>query len=128
MYKEIKIGSKTVPMTANAATEYRCKQVFNQPVLQEFMKIQPILANNEELSPQQQDILVDMSAKLGFIMAKQAEKADMTTLNEESYIEWLEDFEPMDLFVASGSIVGLWIGQKATTVKPKKAHAPTTGK
>jgi len=128
MYKEIKIGSKTVPMTANAATEYRCKQTFKQTLLKEFLKIAPAIESGAELSAEESDVVIDVSSKLGYIMAMQAAKADMTMLNEETYLQWLEEFEPLDILNATGDIIKLWIGQKATTSKPKKAGAPTTGK
>lgn len=128
MYKEIKVGRKTVPMTANAATEYRCKQTFRQTLLQEFLKLAPAIESGDDLSAEEADKVIDVSSKLGYIMAMQAAKADMSKLNEETYLQWLEDFEPLDLLKAAGDIIKLWIGQKATTAKSKKAGAPTTGR
>lgn len=128
MYKEIKIGNKNVPMTSNAATEYRCKQIFNRAILKEFSKFIPILGKGEDMSPEDQDVLIDTTSKLAYVMAMQAAKVDMTTLNEETYIQWLEDYEPLDILRSASDVIMLWVGQKEVSVIPKKETAPSIEK
>lgn len=113
MYKEIKLGEKIVPMIANAATALRYKQVFGKEMMGEFQDIE-------------KDTVKGMNAlpELTFIMAKAAEakegKADMNKLNQEIYIEWLEQFDPMDIPDAASDIVDLYMGNTKTTSEPKK--------
>ena len=62
--------------------------------------------------------------ELAFIMAKAAEakegKADLNMLNQDMFIDWLEQFDPMDIPMASDEIVGLYTGNMETSSEPKK--------
>ena len=113
MYKEIKLGEKTVPMIANAATALRYKLVFGKELIGEFQNIESDAVRGMNTLPE-----------LTFIMAKAAEakegKADMNKLNQEIYIEWLEQFDPMDIPDAASDILDLYMGNTKTTSEPKK--------
>ena len=113
MYKEIKLGEKTVPMIANAATALRYKLVFGKEMIGEFQNIESDAVRGMNTLPE-----------LTFIMAKAAEakegKADMNKLNQEIYIEWLEQFDPMDIPDAASDILDLYMGNTKTTSEPKK--------
>lgn len=107
MYREVKLGSHTIPMVANAATVIRYRQIFGKDLLLAFAKA---------------DTEMTFTGELAFVMAKQAEKADMSRLNVESYIEWAEQFDALDLFAqeSSEAIVDLFSSQQKTVVKEKK--------
>lgn len=107
MTREIKIGDRSVLMSANAATTYRFKQVFKKDILRIMM--------DEKAEQDDDDIM-----KLAYIMAQQAAGADMTKLNEETYIGWLEGFEPFAFFVASAEIMNLFQQQKEPGEEQKK--------
>lgn len=109
MIGNIKIGENEVAMAANAATPFYFNQIFHDDF---FVLSQKVTDGNEGAA-------VDLFSKTGFIMAKQAEGAQMNKLNMESYIKWLEQFEPMDLAIASADIAMLYSGQTQTTAKPK---------
>lgn len=109
MFGKVKIGTKNVELVATAATPYWFKQIFHDDF---FIISQTVTDGNEGAA-------VDLFSKIGYIMAKQAEKADMRKLNEDTFIEWLEEFDPMDLALASGDIAMLYSGQTKTTAKPK---------
>ena len=107
MYKDIQIGSKTVGMAANALSPYLFKQVFRSDFLKEVQKETP-----DE----------DLFVKMGFIFAKQAELktiSDLTRLNEQNFYDWLQDFEPLDVLLASGEISGLYYTQAESSSVPK---------
>lgn len=106
MFGTVKIGDKEVEMTGNAATPYRFKQVFHEDYLKK-------VTGKEEAEP------ADFFAKLGFIMAMQAEKKDMSKLNEESFFRWLEAFEPSDVFSAADAIADLYAQNEETASDPK---------
>ena len=113
MYKEIKIGEHNVPMIANAATPLRYKMIFNKDLISQFQ-------NTEENTSKG----IDSITELAFIMAKAAEakegKSDMNKLNQDVFVAWLEQFEPMDIPMASEDIVGLYMGNALTSSEPKK--------
>ena len=113
MYREIKVGDKSIPMLANGATPIRYRMVFGKDIISEFNQSQD---DTEKAS--------SSLSELAFIMAKAAEafneKKAMTTLNMESYIEWLEQFEPLDLVLAAESIVNLYMGNGETLSEAKK--------
>ena len=62
----------------------------------------------------------ELVIKLAYVMAKQAEKADMTKLNNDTFMKWLEDFETTDFFEVTDDILNLYSGQMSTTSEAKK--------
>lgn len=113
MFKEIKVGNITVPMLANAATPLRYKHIFGKDIIKEFQAAQGDMTK-----------VTDSIPELAYIMARAAEAhkgdADLNLLNENDFIEWLEQFEPMDLVLAAEDIVDLYIGNGKTASEPKK--------
>lgn len=109
MFGNIKIGENETAMVANGATPFYFNQVFGDDF---FVMSQAVTEGNEGAA-------VDLFAKVGYIMTKQAENADMRTLNIDGYIKWLEGFEPMDMAIASADIALLYSGQTKTTTKAK---------
>lgn len=104
----IRIGSKDVGMTANAASPYLYKQIFHQDFLKEA---------------QQPDVDASIFERMGFVMAKQAEglKLDeLLKLNETAFFEWLMEFEPLEILNATAEISNLYMGQTATSSVPKR--------
>lgn len=102
-----------VPMLANAATPLRYHAVFNEDLISRFQDAETDTTKGFNAIPE-----------LAFIMAKAAEakdgKADMTKLNQDTFIVWLEQFDPMDLPEAAEDIVNLYLGNTATHSEPKK--------
>ena len=114
MYGEIKVGGINVPMLANAATPLRYKQLFGKDLLTEFQGAQDDQAKVVESIPE-----------LAFIMAMAAKakegKQDLNLINQAKYMEWLEQFDPMDLPMVSEQIVNLYLGNTVTSSEPKKS-------
>ena len=113
MYREIKIGEKSIPMLANGATPIRYRMVFGRDIISEFENVQTDSGK-----------ATTSISERAFIMAKQAESQNehkpMTTLNQESFIEWLEQFEPLDVVLATDEIVDLYLGNEKTLSEAKK--------
>lgn len=109
MYREIKIGNRTIPMSANGATPIRYRMVFSKDLISEFQKIEDNYS-----------IAMDTISELAFIMAKAGEKADMDKLNLNAYVDWLEQFEPFDITEASEEIIDLYMSNSKTTSEVKK--------
>lgn len=113
MYREIKVGEKSIPMLANGATPIRYRMVFGKDIMTEFDKVKDESGKS-----------VDAISELAFIMAKaaeaQSEGKPMSNLNNEAFITWLEQFEPLDLTIAAESIVDLYLGNEQTASEVKK--------
>lgn len=107
MYKEIQIGNKKVPMITNATTSFRFKQIFKTDLLAVF---------SGRVSEGQEEIVI----QLAYVMAKQAEKADMTRLNVETFYKWLEEFETVDFFNVTDDIMNLFAGANEGEAEAKK--------
>lgn len=105
MYGKVKIGETETGFLANASTPFRFKNVFNIDLI-------ALLSEGDEGA-------VDDYERLAFIMAKQAEKADMKTLTAEDFYLWLESFEFADLVEALPEIIGLYMKNKTTSSDPK---------
>lgn len=113
MFKKVKIGGITVPMLANGATPIRYKHTFHKDIISEFQ-----IAENDYSK------VASSIPELAFIMAKQAEAKEkdvsLSLLNEDMFVEWLEQFDPMDLPLAAEQIVNLYMGNNATSSESKK--------
>lgn len=113
MFREIKIGDITIPMLANGATPLRYRLLFGKDLISEFQN-----AENDATK------VVDCIPELAFIMAKAAEakegKVDMNLLDQKAFLNWLEQFGPMDLPMASEEIINLYMGNAMAAIAPKK--------
>lgn len=113
MLKEVNIGGITIPMLANGATPIRYKHVFHKDIITEFQQAQDDYSK-----------VVNSIPELAFIMAMQAQNkevgGDLNLLNEDKYMKWMEQFDPMDLPLAADQIVDLYMGNNITTSESKK--------
>lgn len=107
MFKTLNIDGREVEFSANAATPFRYRQVFHKDLLS-------ILGNEEKA----QNEGVEAVTELAFIMAKQAEKADMGKLNEEVFFEWLEGFGSMAFVNNAEDILNIYMESTETTSMP----------
>lgn len=107
MFKTLNIDGREVEFSANAATPFRYRQIFHKDLLS-------ILGNEEKA----QNEGVEAVTELAFVMAKQAEKADMGKLNEEMFIEWLESFGSMAFVNNAEDILSVYMESTDTTSAP----------
>lgn len=107
MYKKLEIDGKEIEFVANAATPFRFKQIFKKDLLS-------ILGNEDKA----QNEGVEAVTELAFVMAKQAEKADMNKLNYDMFIDWLEDFGPMAFVDSAENILAVYMESTASTSTP----------
>ena len=66
--------------------------------------------------------------QMAFIMNQQAEHANMNELNFEKYLDWLENFESMELLTHAMDFIALYTGNRQTSSTPKKDPAQLTEK
>lgn len=112
MYREVKIGAKTVPLQANGATPLWFKQLFHKDII--------ALMNG---AGDDIEKVTDLAPELAYVMAKQAEKADMTKASKEDFMTWLEDFEALDIIVSANEIIETYIANQITSVEGKKKES-----
>ena len=69
----------------------------------------------------------DLFQKMGFVMAKfyelKASRKEMAKLNEDAYLDWLEQFEYADYVAAVGDIAEVYEGQTVSTSQEKKEES-----
>lgn len=107
MFKKITIEGNEIEFAANAATPFRFKQVFKKDLF-------AILGNEQKAETEG----VEAVTQLAFIMAKQAEKADMNKLTEDGFIEWLEGFGPMAFVNSAEDILAVYMDSTTGTATP----------
>lgn len=107
MFKKLTIDGREIEFAANAATPFRYKQVFQKDLLQ-------ILGNEEKAENEG----VEAVTQLAFIMAKQAEKADMGKLTTDEFLAWLEDFSAMAFVENAEDILNVYMDQTQNTSTP----------
>lgn len=103
------IDGNEMELSANAATPFRFKQVFHKDLMTVFA--------NEEKAQQEG---LEVVTELAYIMNKQAQKADMTKLSFDDFIEWLEGFGPMAFVESSEDIVAVYTETSATSSTPSQ--------
>lgn len=109
MFKKINIDGREVELSANAATPFRFKQVFNKDLLAVF-------ADEEKAQKEGLEVV----SELAYIMSKQAEKADMTKLSFDDFLEWLEGFGPMAFVNSSEDIMSVYTDSTISTSTPSE--------
>lgn len=120
MYKTLKLRmsdgtSKEFGFLAVGSTQYRYKQIFGSDLMGDLTKL--INLDTNTTNP---DADFSISDKLAYVMNCQAEKKDMTCQNFDMFLEWVEQFDSSALLDHMGDFVSIYIGNKASTSKPKK--------
>lgn len=103
MTKDIKIGNKTVTLRATAAVPYLYREQFGQDMLVDMAET----ANGGNTM---------LFTRMAFIMAKHADKDSVP----DDIIDWLDEFETLDILQAIPQIMEVWGEAEKTTGKSKK--------
>jgi len=114
MYNEIKIGDKVVPMLSMASTDLYYRNIFHEDAI----KLQT--------SSQDEGDIINFVMRMGFVMAKFAELKDrkeMNKLNEDAFLDWLDQFERTDYLNALVDIRLTYEGQSVTHSDTKKKES-----
>ena len=61
----------------------------------------------------------EVFVKLAYIMAMQASGQDMSKLNEDTFLAWLEGFEANAMFESIDAIAAVYAGNEQVTADPK---------
>lgn len=112
MYNVVKIGDKDVPMMAMASVDVYYRNIFHEDAIK--------LQTNKDLDEAD---LINFVMRMGFVMAKFAElksRKEMNQLNEDTFLDWLDQFDRSAYLEALGDIRMTYEGQAVTTSDAKK--------
>lgn len=113
MFDKVRIGDRDIPMLSMASTNIYYKRVFGEDPI--------ILQADRDMTPGEG---VNFAQQLAFIMAKQAQangdRKQMLALNEESYLEWLDQFDGVDLQNALEDVMRVYRKDLAVSSTEKK--------
>lgn len=118
MYNEVKIGQRTVPMLAMASIDVYYRNIFHEDPVK--------LQTSKNLD---EGDLVNFVMRMGFVMAKFAElknRKEMMKLNEDAFLDWLDEFERTEYLEALGDIRLTYEGQTISTSDAKKNSGEPT--
>ncbi len=119
MYKSIEYKGKKLEFLSNAGTVIRYRQVFHKDVLVDLKKLKNAMADNEITSE-----ATEVIPQLAYIMMMAADRQiNMNKLNYDSYIEWIEKWEPQDFAIVGDLfdiVLDVWSGQDISTSELKK--------
>lgn len=111
MYNKIVIGEKEVPMLSMASVDLYYRNIFGED---------PVALQTKGID---EGDMINFIIRMGFVMAKFAELKDrkeMLKLNEDSFLDWLDQFERNALFAALPDVQKTYEGQMVTTADAKK--------
>lgn len=115
MYNVVKIGDKDVPMLAMASANIYYKRVFGRDAI--------ILQADAQSDGER----IAFYGEMGYIMAAMAEakgdKAKLSAMSFDGYIDWLSQFDNGDYTNAIYEIAKTYEGQTKPTSKAKKETA-----
>lgn len=114
MFADVKIGEKEIPMLSNAATAILYKQIFHEDLLVILNRLGKAYDASEETEG-----INDVILQLAYIMATQAEGTGFRDKNFETYIEWLMQFEPLEIEAAAADIFAVYKVNQRTKSTPK---------
>lgn len=126
MLKNIALGKQSLALLSNGATPIRYKMTFKNDLMVELNQM-----NNGKKDEAE---VIDLVSRLAYVMANQAKalesgnRAIIAALSFDNYIEWLEDFEPMDFIHAAKDVINMYLGQTEGESKPKKGEGRQTEK
>lgn len=111
MYNVVKIGGKDVPMLSMASVDIFYRNIFGKDPLKEQVEIEDGADS------------VEFIMRMGFVMAKYAEVKDrkeMQKVNEDAFLEWLDQFDRAELYNALPDVQRTYEGQSLTDADAKK--------
>lgn len=119
MYNVIKVGEKDVPMLSMASVDIYYRNIFHEDAIKLQTKVQD------------EGDIVNFVMRMGFVMAKFAELKDrkeMSKLNEDAFLDWLDQFERSDYLNALVDVRMTYEGQSVTQSDAKKKNEEPTDK
>lgn len=120
MYTKINMNmadgsQKEFEFVSNGMTQYRYRQLTGQDLMKTVTKLL-----NREHDNIGEDADFSCVDKLAYIMNMSAIKADMSKINEDTFYEWIEQFDSSNSINIYSDIISAYFGTKKSTSEPKK--------
>ena len=118
MYRTVHIGETEVPMLSMASVDVYYRNIFRED---------PIAMQARGMDDGETIIFI---MRMGYVMAAFAELKDhkeMRSLNEDTYLEWLDGMERADYLAALPEVRAVYEGQNLSTAEIKKTGDRSTG-
>lgn len=106
---------KEFEFVSNGMTQYRYRQLTGRDLTKDAMKL---MNSGADGVGEEADFTV--SDKLAYIMNMSAIKADMNKINNDTFYEWVEQFDSSNSINVMGDIISIYFGTKKSTSEPKK--------
>lgn len=107
--------AKEFEFVSNGMTQYRYRQLTGRDLTKDAMKL---MNSGADGVGEEADFTV--SDKLAYIMNMSAIKADMNKINNDTFYEWVEQFDSSNSINVMGDIISIYFGTKKSTSEPKK--------
>lgn len=105
-----------VPMRADAAVPILYRQKFGRDIFSDLGKMASGFEGKKKGDAALlEGIDLELISNLAYIFAKRADK----TISDDQ-VEWLSQFDMMELIYAAADIIGLWQGNASTQSQSKK--------
>lgn len=108
-------SQKEFEFLSNGMTQYRYKQLTHSELMRDVSKL--VNANDQSVGDDADFSCID---KLAYIMNMSATGADMNKLNEETFFDWIEQFDSSNSVKVWVDIISTYYGTKESTSNPKK--------
>ena len=118
MYRTVHVGEKEIPMLSMASVDVYYRNVFRED---------PIAMQAKGMDDGETIVFI---MRMGFVMTKFAELKDrkeLRSLNEDSYLEWLDGLERSEYLAALPEIRAVYEGQNLSSAEVKKTGDRSTG-
>lgn len=141
MYKKILMtmedGKKQlIAYKSTGTTQIRYRMIFGRELMQDLSNVSKILTERTEAGADTADIGIEMASapgfecigRLAYVMNLQAAGADLGQATAEGYMDWLDQFEPMEMLAHCNEILSVYIASRGTSSKAKKKNDQPTEK
>lgn len=111
MFRVVMIGEAAVPMESAASIDLSYKHIFGADPLK------ALTAAKDEADA------IDIFSRMAFVMAKFAELRsgrELRKLNEDAFLDWLDQFDRTDLMNALGEVQEVYTSARQTESEAKK--------
>lgn len=108
-------SQKEFGFMSNGMTQYRYRQFTGRELMKDISKL--VNFSDQSIGEDADFACID---KLAYIMNMSATGANMNTLTEESFFEWIEQFDSSNSIHIWAEIISAYYGTKKSTSEPKK--------
>ena len=108
-------SQKELGFMSNGLTQYRYRQFTGRELMKDISKL--VDFREQKIGDDADFTCID---KLAYIMNMSATGANMNTLTEESFFNWIEQFDSSNSLNIWSDIINAYYGTKKSTSEPKK--------